>query len=62
VERIVGSGREGVSWIEFRLDGEQMTGISFFTLDDAGLIVAIKEFWPDPYEPPANRAHLTERY
>jgi hypothetical protein len=62
VERIVGSGREGVSWIEFRLDGEQMTGISFFTLDDDGLIVAIKDFWPDSYEPPANRAHLTERY
>lgn len=62
VHRIIGSGRQGVSWIDFTLDGEHMTGISFFELDDAGLISTITDFWPDPYEPPANRSHLTERF
>lgn len=62
VHRVVASGRQGVSWLDFTLDDEHMTGISFFELDDAGLISAVTDFWPDPYEPPANRSHLTERY
>jgi hypothetical protein len=60
--RVVGSGRQGVSWVEFTLDGERMTGISFFELDGAGLVSAITDFWPNPYQPPANRSHLAERY
>ena len=26
-----------------------------------GAITRLVEFWPDPYEPPAHRAHLVER-
>lgn len=46
------------------------TGISFFTgagtdADTGGgtdRITSITDFWPEPYEPPAGRDHLTERY
>lgn len=62
VQRIVAAGGQGVSWIEFTLDGEDMTGISFFQLDDAGLVSTVTDFWPSPYEPPVNRSHLAERY
>ena len=62
VERIVGEGRYGASWIEFvDADGRQ-TGLCFFELDDTGRIVRIHDLWPEPYEPPAGRAHLVERY
>ncbi len=61
--RIVGSGRHGASWIRFAVDGEpDQTGISFFDLDDAGLVGRITDFWPVPYEPPPGREHLVERY
>jgi len=33
--------------------------ISFFTLRD-GRICRIVEYWPEPFAPPSNRAHLVE--
>ena len=39
-----------------------MGAIDVFTFDDAGLIERVDDIWPEPYEPPADRAHLTERY
>jgi ketosteroid isomerase-like protein len=62
VERIVGDGRRAASWIEVAgADGRQ-PGLCFFELDETGLIARIHDFWPDPYEPPAGRAHLIERF
>lgn len=34
--------------------------ISFFEVRD-GLIWRMTEYWPDPFDPPADRAHLVER-
>ncbi|WP_328872843.1 nuclear transport factor 2 family protein [Streptomyces sp. NBC_00287] len=62
VERIVAEPGQAVSWIRFTLGDEVNIGISFFTGDERGLITGVTDFWPDPYEPPANRAHLTERF
>lgn len=62
VERIVGEGSLAASWVEFTgLEGRQ-PGLCFFELNEAGLIARINDFWPDPYELPAGRAHLVERY
>ena len=36
-------------------------GLSFFDVGGDGLITRITDFWPEPYEPPGNRAHLVER-
>ncbi|MDE3085609.1 MAG: nuclear transport factor 2 family protein [Acidobacteriota bacterium] len=61
-ERIVGEGRRAASWIEFTGPEGTQPGLCFFDLDDDGRIVRITDFWPDPYELPAGRAHLVERY
>jgi ketosteroid isomerase-like protein len=62
VRRIVGEGQHAASWIEF--DGQEgsQAGLCFFELDSDGRITQITDFWPDPYELPASRAHLVERY
>jgi SnoaL-like protein len=63
VQRIVGEDRHAASWIDITSrSGGTQPGLCFFQLDDAGLIADITDFWPDPYELPANRAHLVERY
>jgi hypothetical protein len=33
--------------------------VSFFEVAD-GLVRRIVEYWPEPYDAPANRAHLVE--
>lgn len=60
VQRIVGDEREAVSDVIVS-DGHQTArAISFFTVTD-GAIVRLVEFWPEPYQAPPNRGHLTER-
>lgn len=63
VVRIVGDHRHAASWIEFtNADGTVQPGLCFFELDERGAIARITDFWPDPYDLPAQRAHLVERY
>ena len=62
VRRIVGEGRHAASWLEFSGEGGVQPGLCFFDLDEDDRIVRITDFWPDPYELPASRAHLVERY
>ena len=62
VERIVAAGPHAVSWTSFLLDGTSQTGLCFFELNGRGLIERITDFWPEPFEPPPGREHLTERY
>jgi len=61
--QIVGEGLHAASWTDFtNADGTTQPGLCFFDLQDDGKIVRITDFWPDPYELPAQRAHLMERY
>jgi ketosteroid isomerase-like protein len=62
VERAVGAGQHGASWTSFRVDGSTAPGVCFFDLDADGRIGRITDFWPEPYDPPTGREHLTERY
>jgi ketosteroid isomerase-like protein len=62
VERIVAGDRDAVSMIRFTDENGSQFGLCFFDLDEEGRIARITDFWPDPYEPPANRANLTERF
>jgi predicted ester cyclase len=62
VQRIVGEGQRAASWIEFTGPEGTQPGLCFFDLADDGKIALITDFWPDPYELPASRAHLVERY
>ncbi len=63
VERAVGQGQRAASCVRWSPgDDASQSGLSFFDLGDDGRITRITDFWPEPYEPPANRAHLVERY
>jgi hypothetical protein len=62
VVKIVGEGASGASWIEFTGEEGPQAGLCFFDLEADGRISRITDFWPDPYELPASRAHLVERY
>jgi ketosteroid isomerase-like protein len=62
VERAVGDESHAATWITSDNEGVVETGVCFFELDDDGLITRITDFWPEPYEPPAGRAHLVERW
>ncbi len=62
VQRIVADDDGAVSWAHVHIGDHLETGISFFTFDDAGRVATLKDFWPEPYEPPAGREHLVERY
>jgi len=60
IRRLVAAGAEAVSDVDVT-DGVVMArAISFFTIEK-GRIRRIVEFWPEPYEAPAWRAHLVER-
>ena len=59
VQRIVGGNGEGVSDVEVTDGVQKARAISFFTLSE-GKITRLVEYWPDPYDPPATRAHLVE--
>jgi hypothetical protein len=61
-ERIIADGDQAVSWIRFTVGEERMDGVTFFTAGPDGLITTITDFWPETYEPPPGREHLTERY
>ncbi|MFI6375474.1 nuclear transport factor 2 family protein [Streptomyces sp. NPDC050546] len=62
VERLVAEPGQVVSRIHVTVGVEEMYAVSFFTGDGEGRISAITDFWPEPYEPPAGREHLAERY
>jgi ketosteroid isomerase-like protein len=60
LNHVVGHGDEAVTDVGIS-DGVQVArAISFFTVD-AGRIVRLVEFWPEPMPAPAHRAHLVER-
>jgi len=65
-ERIVAEPGQVVTWAQFTVGLEEMYAITFFTREDSesgdDRITSITEFWPEPYEPPAGRDHLSERY
>jgi ketosteroid isomerase-like protein len=52
----------GVSVVDFVVGGESMTGITFFRFDGDGLVVRLEDVWPEPYDRPESRAHLTELF
>jgi SnoaL-like domain len=58
---VIADEQHGVAWFEWHLDDRIDDGMAFFTFAD-GLITQVTDFWPEPYEPPPGREHLTERW
>ena len=63
-ERIVadGEGRQAAVRTVVTDGPEEVHAIHFLTFGEDGRIVAVTDFWSEPYEPPAGREHLSERY
>lgn len=64
IERIVADaeGRQAAARTLVTVGPEELDAIHFFTFDERGRIAGVTDFWPETYEPPAGREHLTERY
>lgn len=60
INRLVGSESEAVSDVTITDGMQTARAISFFTVF-GGKVERLVEFWPEPYEAPANRTHLVER-
>ena len=45
--------------MNFTVGDDEMVGLAFLEVRD-GLISRVTDFWPEPYEAPAGREHLTE--
>jgi ketosteroid isomerase-like protein len=61
VIRLVADDAGAAGQITFCVGGQEMTGISFFEIED-GKIAHITDFWPEPYEPPKRASKWVERY
>ncbi len=59
LHRLVGGEGEAVSDVSITDGVQHARAISFFTVE-AGRIVRLVEFWPEPYAAPENRRHLVE--
>lgn len=64
VERVVADreGQQAAARTLFTVGPQELHAIHFFTFDEEGRISGITDFLPEPYEPPAGREHLVERY
>ena len=60
VRRVFGDAGDVVSEVEISDGVQHATAISFFTVA-SGKIERLVEYWPEPYPPRADRAHLVER-
>ena len=59
INKMVGNGSEVVTDVSVTDGVQKARAISFFTVIGKK-IVRMVEFWPDSYEAPQNRKHLTE--
>ena len=60
IHRLVGTEAEAVSDVTVTDGVQTARAISFFTVAD-GKVQRLVEYWPEPCEPSAHRAHLVER-
>ena len=60
IHRLVGGAREAVSDVGVTDGVLDVRAITFFEVAD-GRVRRIVEWWPEPYDAPANRAHLVEK-
>ena len=59
VNRLIGDTSQAVSDVTVTDGVVVARALSFFTVEQ-GRISRIVEFWPEPYDAPANRVHLVE--
>lgn len=61
IRKIIANANDGISIIDFTVDGETMTGLSVFEAVE-GRISRVTDYWPANYEPPPRATpHLRRR-
>lgn len=55
------TGNQVFTHSDVHWNNERATALSLFTFNQAGLITALTEWWPESYEPPVGREHLAQR-
>ncbi|MCX2860833.1 nuclear transport factor 2 family protein [Paucibacter sp. PLA-PC-4] len=60
INRLLSQGEAVVTQVSLTDGTQSAEPISFFTVEQ-GRITRLVEYWPDPFEPQANRSHLVER-
>ena len=58
---VIGDDHDGCLLFRWTLDDEAMLAVAVFEID-GDRIVKVTDFWPEPYDPPAGREHLVERF
>ncbi|NMO56246.1 SnoaL-like domain-containing protein [Actinoplanes sp. TBRC 11911] len=61
VRRVVADSREAALWVTFDVGDDSHDALVWLELTGDGLISKITDFWPEPYDAPAGREHLTDR-
>ncbi len=61
IKVVLADANHGVAWFGWQVDDESADGVAFFGFDEAGLVTAVTDFWPEAYDPPPGREHLVER-
>ncbi len=58
---VLADEHHGSLLFRWTLGEEDSLAVAFFDFVD-GRVTKITDFWPEPYEPPPGREHLTERW
>lgn len=61
LDRVVSDGRQVAVQMRFDDGQAEQTALGFYELE-AGRVMAITEFWPEPYEPPLRASRHVRRY
>jgi ketosteroid isomerase-like protein len=60
VTRLVVDGDSAAASMQFVVGEQEMVGLVFLEVRD-GLVAHVTDFWPEPYDAPPGREHLTEQ-
>ena len=57
--RLIVDGETAAGSMNFTVGDDELVGLVYFEVAD-GLIARVTDFWPESYEAPPGREHLTE--
>lgn len=61
LDRTVTEGRQVVAWLTVTVGADVVVNLAWITLDEAGLVHRIVDFWPEPADPLPGRPDYVER-
>jgi len=62
LRRVVADAGYAALWLDVRVDAERQDACIWLEISEQGQIDRITDYWPEAYEPPQGREHLTQRW